>query len=33
MAAKVVVKGLHKNYGNLEVLKGIDLDVEDGEVA
>ncbi|MBO8435094.1 MAG: amino acid ABC transporter ATP-binding protein [Tyzzerella sp.] len=32
MAAKVVVKGLHKNYGNLEVLKGIDLDVEDGEV-
>lgn len=30
--AKVVVKNLHKNYGKLEVLKGIDLEVQDGEV-
>lgn len=30
--AKVVVKNLHKNFGNLEVLKGIDLEVQDGEV-
>lgn len=30
--AKVSVKGLVKNFGDLEVLKGIDLDVEQGEV-
>ncbi len=30
--AKVVVKNLHKNFGTLEVLKGIDLKVEEGEV-
>ena len=30
--AKVVVKDLHKSFGDLEVLKGIDLEVEDGEV-
>ncbi len=32
MAPKVVVKDLHKSFGDLEVLKGIDLEVEDGEV-
>lgn len=26
------IKGLKKNYGNLEVLKGIDLSVKEGEV-
>lgn len=32
MAPKVVVKELHKSFGNLDVLCGIDLEVEDGEV-
>ena len=32
MAPRVVVKDLHKSFGDLEVLKGIDLEVEDGEV-
>ena len=26
------IRGLHKNFGDLQVLKGIDLDVENGEV-
>ena len=30
--AKVIVKNLHKSYNNLEVLKGIDMEVQDGEV-
>jgi polar amino acid transport system ATP-binding protein len=29
---KVSVKGLVKNFGHLEVLKGVDLDVSEGEV-
>ena len=29
---KVSVKGLVKNFGRLEVLKGVDLDVSEGEV-
>lgn len=29
---KVVVKNLHKAFGGLEVLKGVDLEVEEGEV-
>lgn len=32
MAIKVEAKELHKNFGNLQVLKGIDLAVEDREV-
>ncbi|TAN25815.1 MAG: amino acid ABC transporter ATP-binding protein [Castellaniella sp.] len=28
----VSIKGLHKNYGDLEILKGVDLDVQEGEV-
>ena len=31
-AASVVVEGLHKSYGSLEVLKGISLGVEAGQV-
>ena len=30
--ALVSVKDLHKSFGDLEVLKGIDLDIESGEV-
>lgn len=26
------VKGLHKSYGDLEILKGVDLEVEKGEI-
>ena len=26
------VKGIRKNFGNLEVLKGVDLNVEKGDV-
>lgn len=29
---KVIVKNLHKHFGKLEVLRGIDLEVEEGEV-
>lgn len=32
MENKVIVKGLVKNFGNLEVLKGMDVEVKDGEV-
>jgi len=28
----IEIRGLHKSFGELEVLKGIDLDVENGEV-
>jgi amino acid ABC transporter ATP-binding protein, PAAT family (TC 3.A.1.3.-) len=28
----VSVRGLHKRFGDLEVLKGVDLDIEQGEV-
>ena len=28
----VRVEGLHKSFGNLEVLKGIDMEVDEGEV-
>lgn len=24
--------GIHKSYGNLEILKGVDLSVETGEI-
>ena len=30
--AKIVVKGLRKSFGNNEVLKGIDVDIAEGEV-
>jgi ABC-type sugar transport system ATPase subunit len=29
--AALSVRGLHKRFGNTEVLKGIDLSVESGE--
>jgi len=33
MTAPVVrVSGLHKSFGDLEVLKGIDMDINSGEV-
>ncbi|QBO36696.1 amino acid ABC transporter ATP-binding protein [Periweissella cryptocerci] len=32
MTAKVIVKDLHKSYGDNEVLKGIDLEVQENEV-
>ncbi len=32
MTKKVKVKDLHKSFGNLEVLKGISVDVAEGEV-
>lgn len=32
MAVKVRVRDLHKSYGKTEVLKGLDLDVQDNEV-
>ncbi len=28
----IKIRGLHKNFGDLQVLKGIDLDVQNGEV-
>jgi polar amino acid transport system ATP-binding protein len=31
-APPVVITGLHKSFGDNEVLKGIDLTVEQGEV-
>ncbi len=30
--ALVEIKNVHKNYGNVEVLKGVSLDVEKGEI-
>ena len=30
--AIIEVKGLKKNYGELEVLKSIDLEIEEGQV-
>ena len=32
MAKKVKVRNLHKSFGDLDVLRGIDLEVEEGEV-
>lgn len=32
MAKKVVIKGLQKSFGKLDVLQGIDMEVEEGEV-
>lgn len=32
MEAKVSVKNLHKSFGNLDVLRGIDMEVTEGEV-
>ncbi len=32
MKEKVRVEGLYKNFGSLEVLKGIDLSIQEGEV-
>ena len=32
MTKKVKVTGLHKHFGDLEVLNGIDLEIEEGEV-
>jgi ABC-2 type transport system ATP-binding protein len=31
MTSAIVVKGLHKRYGDLDVLKGVDLDIGRGE--
>ena len=28
----IEIKNLHKNFGKLEVLKGVDLDIYKGEV-
>ncbi len=30
---QVSVRGVHKSFGNLEVLRGVDLDIQKGEVA
>jgi len=30
--ASIVVENVHKRFGNLEVIKGVSLDVEDGEI-
>ena len=32
MTAQISVNNLHKNFGVLEVLKGIDLEISKGEV-
>lgn len=32
MTKKVVVRNLHKSFGDLDVLKGIDLEIDEGEV-
>ena len=32
MTKKVKVTDLHKSFGKLEVLKGIDLEIDEGEV-
>lgn len=32
MASKISVKGLRKTFGDLEVLKGMDVEIEEGEV-
>ena len=32
MEAKVSVKNLHKSFGKLDVLRGIDMEVQEGEV-
>lgn len=32
MENKIVVKNLHKYFGNLEVLKGMDVEIKEGEV-
>ncbi|MHA1189928.1 MAG: ABC transporter ATP-binding protein, partial [Alphaproteobacteria bacterium] len=29
--ARLVIRGLHKNYGKVEALRGIDLDIAEGE--
>lgn len=31
-SAKILVQGVHKFFGNLHVLKGIDLTIKTGEV-
>lgn len=32
MSAMLTVRGLHKSFGELEVVRGVDLDVNEGEV-
>ena len=32
MPSKIIVKNLKKSFGSLEVLKDINMDVEEGEV-
>lgn len=32
MASKISIKGLYKTFGDLEVLKGMDVEVQEGEV-
>ena len=28
----LIAKGIHKSYGSLEVLKGVDLEISKGEI-
>ncbi|NDE61861.1 MAG: ATP-binding cassette domain-containing protein, partial [Cyclobacteriaceae bacterium] len=28
----LIAKGIHKSYGNVEVLKGVDLEISKGEI-
>ena len=32
MGSMLIAKGIHKSYGSLEVLKGVDLDISKGEI-
>jgi lipoprotein-releasing system ATP-binding protein len=32
MGSMLIAKGIHKSYGSLEVLKGVDLEISKGEV-
>ena len=32
MSSMLIAKGIHKSYGSLEVLKGVDLDISKGEI-
>ena len=32
MSSMLIAKGIHKSYGSLEVLKGVDLEISKGEI-
>ena len=32
MSSMLIAKGIHKSYGSLEVLKGVDLEISQGEI-